>query len=79
VDGGWAKKVTGGIDWLKCHTVNGTRVCIGLEVQVSARSDLLVVDMIHLTTHIHSPALVFGGGSHQSSGSHCLSKEYTTI
>ncbi|MGC2110025.1 MAG: hypothetical protein WA655_10950, partial [Candidatus Korobacteraceae bacterium] len=26
-----------------------TKVCVGVEVQVSARSDLLVVDMIHLT------------------------------
>jgi hypothetical protein len=47
--GGWAKKVTGDIDWIKCHRVNGTNVCVGVEVQVSARSDLLVVDMIHLT------------------------------
>src|SRR5438128_2104234 len=46
--GGWAKKVAGDIDWYKCKIVNGTRVCIGVEVQVSARSDLLVVDMIHL-------------------------------
>jgi|SRR5579864_9655957 len=47
--GGWAKKVTGDIDWIKCHKANGTRVCAGVEIQVSARSDLLVVDMIHLT------------------------------
>lgn len=46
--GGWAKKVSGDIDWLKCLVVNGTRLCVGVEVQVSARSDLLVVDMIHL-------------------------------
>jgi len=46
--GGWTRKVTGDIDWTKCKTVNGTRVCIGVEVQVSARSDLLVMDMIHL-------------------------------
>jgi hypothetical protein len=46
--GGWTKKVSGGIDWTKCKIVNGTRVCIGVEVQVSARSDLLVMDMIHL-------------------------------
>lgn len=46
--GGWAKKVTGDLDWLKCKVVNGTRVCLGVEVQVSARSDLMVVDMIHL-------------------------------
>jgi hypothetical protein len=46
--GGWTKKVSGGIDWTKCKVANGTRVCIGVEVQVSARSDLLVMDMIHL-------------------------------
>ncbi|MGA3053297.1 MAG: hypothetical protein ABSD63_03740 [Candidatus Korobacteraceae bacterium] len=47
--GGWTKKVSGDIDWTKCKVVNGTKVCVGVEVQVSARSDLLVVDMIHLT------------------------------
>jgi hypothetical protein len=47
--GGWTQKVSGDIDWTKCKVVNGTSVCIGVEVQVSARSDLLVVDMIHLT------------------------------
>ena len=26
----------------------GTRVCVGVEVQFSARSDLIVVDVIHL-------------------------------
>jgi hypothetical protein len=46
--GGWTKKVSGDLDWIKCKVVNGTSVCIGVEVQVSARSDLLVVDMIHL-------------------------------
>ena len=46
--GGWAKKTAGDIDWVKCKVVNGTQVCIGVEVQVSARSDLLVVDRIHL-------------------------------
>lgn len=46
--GGWSKKVSGDLDWVKCHRVKKTSVCIGVEVQVSARSDLLVVDMIHL-------------------------------
>jgi hypothetical protein len=46
--GGWTRKVSGDIDWVKCKAINGTRVCVGVEVQVSARSDLLVVDMIHL-------------------------------
>jgi hypothetical protein len=46
--GGWTKKVSGDMDWIKCKVVNGTSVCVGVEVQVSARSDLLVMDMIHL-------------------------------
>lgn len=46
--GGWQKKATGGVDWTKCRTVHGTRVCLGVEVQVSARSDLLIVDVVHL-------------------------------
>jgi hypothetical protein len=40
------RKVSGDINWVKCKTVNGTRVCIGVEVQVPAPSVLL--DMIHL-------------------------------
>lgn len=45
---GWAKKVAGGVDWIKCHVVNGTKVCLGIEVQFSARSDLLIIDVVHL-------------------------------
>jgi len=50
--GGWTKKVSGDMDWVKCKVVNGTKVCIGVEVQVSARSDLLVMDMIHLNASV---------------------------
>lgn len=46
--GSWSKKVSGDVDWIKSHQVNGTRVCLGVEVQFSARSDLLVIDVIHL-------------------------------
>jgi hypothetical protein len=45
---GWTKKQTGGADWMKCQIVNGTKVCIGVEIQFSARSDLIVIDLIHL-------------------------------
>jgi hypothetical protein len=45
---GWTKKQTGDVDWTKCLTVNGTRVCVGVEIQFSARSDLVVIDVIHL-------------------------------
>jgi hypothetical protein len=58
--GGWTKKTGGDIDWTKCHRVNGTRVCVGVEVQVSARSDLLVMDMIHLTAAFRDGRLDVG-------------------
>ncbi len=45
---GWAKKQTGDVDWTKCLTVDGAQICIGVEIQFSARSDLVVVDLIHL-------------------------------
>src|SRR5947207_968938 len=45
---GWKITRSGGVDWTKCHVVNGTRVCVGVEVQFSARSDLLVMDICHL-------------------------------
>lgn len=45
---GWTKKQTGDIDWTKCRTIDGAQVCIGVEVQFSGRSDLIVVDLIHL-------------------------------
>jgi hypothetical protein len=50
--GGWENKATGGVDWAKCRTVNGTRVCLGVEIQFSARSDLLIVDVQHLRDEI---------------------------
>lgn len=46
--GGWQKKVSGDVDWTKCKRINGTRVCLGVEIQFSARSDLLIVDVVHL-------------------------------
>jgi hypothetical protein len=58
--GGWKKKTVGDIDWIKCHQVNGTSVCVGVEVQVSARSDLLVMDMIHLTAAFRDGRLDIG-------------------
>ncbi len=49
---GWKKIASGGIDWVKCHAVNGTSVCLGVEIQFSARSDLLIVDVDHLREQI---------------------------
>lgn len=50
--GGWQKKQTGDVDWTKCLTVNGAHICMGVEIQVSARSDLLIVDVDHLRQQI---------------------------
>ena len=43
--GGWTKVASGGIDWTKS---NASGAKVGVEVQVSARSDLLAVDVMHL-------------------------------
>ena len=45
---GWRGKTSGGIDWRKCLVINGASVCVGVEIQFSARSDLVVIDIIHL-------------------------------
>lgn len=47
--GDWKGIKSGGIDWSKCKIVNGTRVCIGVEVQMSGRSDSgIIMDLHHL-------------------------------
>lgn len=43
--GGWLKVTSGGIDWSK---QNDQGASIGVEVQVSGRSDMLAVDIMHL-------------------------------
>src|SRR4051794_14676126 len=50
--GGWEPKKSGDIDWMKCKCVNDTKVCLGVEIQVSARSELLYKDILHLRTRI---------------------------
>lgn len=57
---GWTKKSSGGVDWTKCHTVNGTSVCLGVEIQFSARSDLLIVDVAHLREEITAGSIDVG-------------------
>lgn len=49
---GWDRKTSGDIDWMKCKIVNGTRVCVGVEIQVSARSELLYKDVLHLRNRV---------------------------
>jgi hypothetical protein len=42
---GWTKVASGGIDWTKTNRKGAT---VGVEVQVSGRSDMLAVDIMHL-------------------------------
>jgi hypothetical protein len=58
--GGWKKLQTGGVDWTKCRTINGTRVCLGVEIQFSGRSDLLIVDVAHLRDEITKGSIDVG-------------------
>jgi len=47
--GGWTCVKSGGIDWTKADQ---TGAAVGVEVQVSGRSDLLAVDILHLSESI---------------------------
>ncbi len=55
--GGWIKIVSGGVDWSK---ENDRRSKLGVEVQVSGRSDLLAVDVIHLKDELDGGRLDAG-------------------
>jgi len=46
---GWTKIASGGTDWTKS---NHQRATVGVEVQVSGRSDMLAVDIMHLKEDI---------------------------
>lgn len=48
--GGWSKIIVGGIDWQKASSVGAQ---LGVEVQVSGRSDMLAVDIMHLKEAIN--------------------------
>ena len=58
----WTEKEGEGIDWTRCHKVNGTRVCLGVEIQlsVSAQSDLILVDLQYLYDEIVSGRIDVG-------------------
>ena len=57
---GWKKRQTGDVDWVKCATINGAQVCVGVQIQLPGRSDLLVIDVAHLRDGIMSGALDAG-------------------
>jgi hypothetical protein len=50
----WNENQGEGVNWIRCHSVKGTRVCLGVEIQfsVSVQSDLLLVDLQHLYDEI---------------------------
>ncbi|MDR2175636.1 MAG: hypothetical protein LBO82_06830 [Synergistaceae bacterium] len=59
--GDWEKISNGGIDWKKNFRCNQTFIArIGVEVQVSARSDLLVRDIVHLRNSIQAGEIDVG-------------------
>ena len=43
----WKKKTSGGIDWMRSMIRDKTTVAVGVEIQVSARSDIVAVDLLH--------------------------------
>ena len=55
--GGWTKIASGGIDWTKKSPQGAS---VGVEVQVSGRSDMLAVDIMHLKDDIDAGALDIG-------------------
>lgn len=57
----WIKKTTGDIDWTKRIKYNRTFIAkIGVEIQVSARSDLLVRDLIHIRNNLQQGLIEVG-------------------
>src|SRR5437660_72204 len=55
--GGWSKLSSGGIDWKK---TNQQGASLGVEVQVSGRSDMLAVDIMHLKEELTQGAIDVG-------------------
>lgn len=58
--GGWSAKKSGGVDWTKCKLINGVSLFIGVEVQVSARSDLIIRDLVHIREEVEQGRLDIG-------------------
>lgn len=56
----WEGRKTGDIDWTKCRSINGVQVCLGIELQLSARSDMIAVDIIHLGTALRKGKIDVG-------------------
>lgn len=59
--GDWTKTVSGGVDWIKRIRYNQTFMArLGVEIQVSARSDLLIRDIVHLRNSLQKGEIDIG-------------------
>lgn len=57
----WQPRKTGGVDWTKRLRYNQTLLArMGVEVQVSARSDLIVRDLVHLRNKLQESEIDVG-------------------
>lgn len=57
----WKPRKTGGVDWTKRLRYNQTLLArMGVEVQVSARSDLIVRDLVHLRNKLQESEIDVG-------------------
>ena len=51
----WVKTASGGVDWVKRVRYNKTFIArLGVEVQVSSRSDLIIRDIVHLRNNLQN-------------------------
>ena len=58
---GWDKTASGGLDWIKRIRYNETVLArLGVEIQVSSRSDLLIRDIVHLRNSLQEAAIDIG-------------------
>lgn len=58
---GWIQAKTGDIDWVKRFRYNHTIVSrIGVEIQVSGRSDLLARDIVHIRNSLQDSKIDVG-------------------
>ncbi len=61
LSGDWIKKTTGGVDWIKKFRYNRTLIAsLGVEVQVSNRSDMLIRDFVHIRNAIQQGEIEVG-------------------
>ncbi len=57
----WIKTTAGGVDWVKRIRYNATFMArLGVEIQVSARSDLLIRDVVHLRNSLQESHIDVG-------------------